>query len=100
MDQAAGVLYRGSALRDQRSPRSNPETSNIPLECGDLSPLCLSNTALLSIGVRKQQAFHFNLKNSMPPGRGSEVTRGIFRMAVIWKLDSPVPLDAIVRCHR
>ena len=34
------------------------------LECGDLSPLCLSEKAFLSIGLGKQRTFHFNSRFS------------------------------------
>ena len=34
---------------------NSPETSDRHLECGDLSPLCLSKTAFLSISVGKQK---------------------------------------------
>ena len=39
-----------------------PETSDSHLECGDLSPLCLSNTAFLSISLGEQQVFHFQFQ--------------------------------------
>ena len=37
-----------------------PETSDSHLECGDLSPLCLSGTVFLSIGAGKQRTSQFN----------------------------------------
>ncbi len=51
------------------------ETSDSHLECGDLSPLCLSKTAFLSIGVGKKQTFHFNFRWEGKKGSGLKSMR-------------------------
>ncbi len=47
------------------------ETSDNHLECGDMSPLCLSNTAILSIIVDKLRAIYFNFGCSQQKNRTS-----------------------------
>ena len=47
------------------------ETSDNRLECGDISPLCLSNAAILSVIVDKWRAIYFNFGCSQQKNRTS-----------------------------
>ena len=52
----------GSPQNSSARRKISPDASDSHMEYGDFSPLCLSNTAFLSIGVGRQQTFHFNFR--------------------------------------